>query len=264
MPFSKSRLVAKWLNSVYRDTETEEVESTHLDNVGGGGLPIQITTPSVGGVFQETSVLTADDTSNAESTKLYHPVFRYNYMAQGLNTPALETHLTGIRVYGKGTGFGLTSSDGVFAKGIGFDGRDGTNGIIRQDHGITGKPSIISNWRSTTANDEVYADMSHMRSHTPMAYNIQYNELHGNYPVNLVYMAYFSTHLNLTLSQLKRGQEVLYTFVCDGKLIFWPSGIRWLNNGGNPPVTASGQNLSVVILKTSTTPAYDAWVLGNG
>jgi len=264
MPVSKSRLVAKWLNSFYRDTQTQEVESTHLDELGGG-LPIQITSENIAGSFQEINVLTADYTNNAETTKIYHPVNRLNTQPEGDNSPAIETHYEGIRVRGKGTLSWTTyQSDGVFSRGVGFDGRDGTAGRIRLDEGSSGYPSIVSNYTNTTTSDFRYADMSHIRSHTPMAYKITQGNLAGEYPIGIVNMSSFSSSPNVTLNALKVGQEVLFKVVCDNKSITWPSGLTWLNNGGSAPTLVNGQTLTVAIIKMASSPdAYDAWVLGN-
>lgn len=250
MPVSKSRLVASWLNSIYRDQPLEEIQSSS----GSAGLPVEyVDEANYGAVLDVLDV--GQDAYGATTTKLFHTGTGAD------NTPAIATTHKGIIVTGNDYPFTPSYSDGVLANGIGFKARDSDIGNIGS--GQTVNPCIVSNFNAADDRDTAFADMSHMRCNTPMSYVHTYNDTTGRFPVSLITQ---SNTLAPTFSQMRAGQEVLLIISLNGNPIIWPSGLTWLNNGGLAPTVAAGKTLSVVVLRTNvvapSSDTFNAWVLG--
>lgn len=254
MSFSKSRLVASWLNSIYTNQSVEEIQSPSTPS---GGTPVQYTNDN--GFSNDVLDVVQDDIGN-RSTQMFHitEIGGFDYA-----NPVVETVNSGIVVKGANNSYTATYSDGVMTNGIGFKPRNMDIGQIGQ--GATYNPSIVSNFNSTDDIDRQFADMLHMRCFTPMSYVHALNETTGRYPVNLITMS--GSSLSPNFSNMRSGQEILLIISLNGAPIYWPSGLTWRNNGGVAPTVAAGQTLSVAILRTnaiSPNPdAFNAWVLGN-
>jgi hypothetical protein len=255
MPVSKSRLVASWLNSIYRDQPLEEIQSSS----GSAGLPVEYVDESYYGQVLDVLDI-GQDSFGKNTTKIFHTSTGGESTT---NTPAIVTTHKGIVVTGDGYPFTPTYSDGVLTNGIGFKARDLDYGNIGSNQ--TANPSIVSNFNAADIGngDTAFADMSHMRCDTAMSYRHFYNDTTGRYPVNLITQG---AYLGPTFSQMRAGQEVLLIISLNGNPIIWPSGLTWLNNGGLAPTVAAGKTLSVVVLRTNvvapSSDTFNAWVLG--